>query len=60
MYQVTIKGRTLEELKKAVADINDELSSGIVATKKTVNAEIQKDLSEEESESVSFSDMPFC
>lgn len=29
MYQVTIKGRTLEELKAAVNDINNELSNGV-------------------------------
>jgi hypothetical protein len=28
MYQVTVKGRTLEELKHAVNDINEELHSG--------------------------------
>lgn len=30
MYQVTIKGRNLEELKKAVSDIHNELCSGTI------------------------------
>jgi hypothetical protein len=30
MYKVTAKGRTLEELKKAVNDLNDELNHGLV------------------------------
>ena len=33
MYQVTIKGRNLDELKKAVADINDELQFNHLAGK---------------------------
>ena len=43
MYQVTIKGRNLEELKSAVADIHNELSGG-----KTVVVGIDKDMSVEE------------
>jgi len=40
MYQVTVKGRTLEELKKAVSDINNELTSGVIGK----SAEVVKDL----------------
>lgn len=40
MYQVTIKGRTLDELKNAVSDIHQELGSGTV-----VNG-MDKDLSD--------------
>ena len=36
MYQVTVKGRTLEELKDAVNDINNELSSGVTPVNNTV------------------------
>jgi len=45
MYQVTIKGRTLTELKKAVSDINEELQSGVL-----VGHLMEKDLAEEEEE----------
>jgi len=38
MYQVIVKGRTLEELKKAVCDINQELESG------SLGGSVQKDL----------------
>ena len=33
MYQVTIKGRNLDELKKAVSDINEELGNGVKVVK---------------------------
>jgi len=39
MYQVTIKGRSLKELKKAVSDINNELTNGA-----TTCAGIEKDM----------------
>lgn len=42
MYQVTIKGRNLAELKKAVSDINDELNN------RTVCGSLEKDLNTEE------------
>lgn len=32
MYQVTIKGRNLDELKKAVTDINNELNTEVICT----------------------------
>lgn len=32
MYQVTVKGRSLEELKDAVNDINNELKSGVTTS----------------------------
>lgn len=32
MYQVTVKGRNLEELKKAVSDIDNELNGGVVVS----------------------------
>jgi len=41
MYQVTIKGRTLEELKSAVLDIHNELNVGIIS-----KAAVSKDLKE--------------
>lgn len=43
MYQVTIRGRTIDELKNAINDVHQELLGGVIA-----KAEVQKDLSESE------------
>ncbi len=43
MYQVTIKGRNLEELKKAVADIHNELTGGTILNS-DANIQIHKDM----------------
>lgn len=32
MFQVTVKGRNIEELKKAVSDVNNELNQGIISS----------------------------
>lgn len=45
MYQVTIKGRNLEELKKAVNDINVEINTQLLGIS-TARVLLEKDLSE--------------
>jgi len=45
MYQVTVKGNTLDELKKAVADVNEELNTGL-AVQTDSSVQISKDMSD--------------
>ena len=49
MYQVTIKGKNLKELKKAVSDINDELHGGRTVTgmTKDMNDEVIEHVKED-------------
>lgn len=41
MYQVTIKGRSIQELKQAANDLNEELQTGIISS-----AKVEKNLEE--------------